>query len=349
MKRRIFRCLAAAVLGILYSVPTLAAQLLIPVGEVVGLSLSEGTVTVAAFHEVWGAAAREAGVQIGDEIVAIDGKPVDSATDLFDALKCSDGTVAVELCRNGKTRQVSLSPAATAEGPRLGVYVREGVTGIGTVTFFDPDEGSFGALGHGISDSRGCLAPMRSGWVYAAAVESVKKGVAGEPGQLRGAVQSQTPVGSLRANTAFGVFGTGAKWTGEALPAAEPGEVRPGKAQILSNIQGDEVALFDIEILKCRPGAEGLAPEVGERRRHALGRRGGDAGVDDGGHVADRVRYLPHHGQEVSQRAGLIEGVQRLEVRRLVDAARLELACEALRERITLGVAHRLVASRDVL
>jgi membrane-associated protease RseP (regulator of RpoE activity) len=96
MKRRLFRCLAAAVLGILYSVPAMAAQLLIPVGEVVGLSLSEGTVTVAAFHEVCGAAAREAGVQIGDEIVSIDGKPVDSASDLYDALKCSDGTVAVE-------------------------------------------------------------------------------------------------------------------------------------------------------------------------------------------------------------------------------------------------------------
>ena len=257
MKRRVFRCAAAAVLVILNGVPAMAARLLIPVGEVVGLSLSEGTVTVAAFHESCGAAAREAGVQIGDEIVAVDGKAVDSASDLFEALKCSDGTVAVELCRGGKTRQVSLCPVVTAEGPRLGVYVREGVTGIGTVTFFDPDDGSFGALGHGISDSRGCLAPMRSGWVYEAAVESVKKGVAGEPGQLRGAVQSQTPVGSLRANTAFGVFGTGAKWTGEALPAAEPGEVRPGKAQILSNIQGDEVALFDIEILKCRPGAEG--------------------------------------------------------------------------------------------
>ena len=257
MKRNICRCLTAAVLVIIYSIPAQAARLLIPVGEVVGLSLSEGTVTVAAFHETLGAPAREAGIQIGDEIVAIDGSAVDSAADLFDALKRSDGTAELELRRGGKSRCVTIRPAATDQGPRLGVYIREGVTGIGTVTYYDPDRGSFGALGHGISDSRGRLAPMRSGWIYAAAVESVKKGVAGEPGQLRGAVQSQTPVGSLRANTAFGVFGTGAKWTGEALPAAEPGEVRPGKAQILSNIQGDEVALFDIEILKCRPGAEG--------------------------------------------------------------------------------------------
>jgi stage IV sporulation protein B len=245
------QCLTATVLICLYGVPASAARLLIPVGEVVGLSLSEGSVTVAAFHETCGAAAREAGIEIGDEIVAIDGKTVDGASDLYEALRCSDGAVTVELRRGGRSRQVRISPAVTDQGPRLGVYVREGVTGIGTVTYYDPDRGTFGALGHGISDSRGELAPMRSGWVYEAAVESVKKGRAGEPGQLRGAVQAQTPMRSLRSNTTFGVFGSGTKWTGEALPIARPGEVREGKAQILSNVSGDEVAFFDVEIVKC--------------------------------------------------------------------------------------------------
>ena len=257
MKRHFFRWLASAVLVVVYSMPAQAARLLVPVGEVVGLSLSEGTVTVAAFHEDFGAAAREAGVQIGDEIVSLDGRAVDSAQDLYDALKRSGGTVTVCLRREGRDRQVRLQPAATAEGPRLGVYIREGVTGIGTVTWYDPSRGTFGALGHGISDSRGTLAPMDSGWVYEAAVESVKKGRCGEPGQLRGAVRSQTPAGRLSANTAFGVFGSGAKWTGEALPAAEPGQVREGKAQILSNVTGDEIALYDVRILKCRPDGDG--------------------------------------------------------------------------------------------
>ena len=257
MKRRILQCLTAGVLIIIYSIPVSAARLLIPVGEVVGLSLSEGTVTVAAFHETYGAAARDAGIEIGDEIVTIDGKTVDGASDLYEALRCSDGAVTVELRRGGKTKQVRLCPAVTDEGPRLGVYVREGVTGIGTVTYYDPNRGTFGALGHGISDNRGELAPMRSGWVYEAAVESVKKGRCGEPGQLRGAVQSQTPTGKLRSNTAFGVFGSGAKWTGEALPIAQPGEVRAGRAQILSNVSGDEVSFFDVEITKCSSRSSG--------------------------------------------------------------------------------------------
>ena len=257
MKRKFLRGLTAAVLMILYSVPAHASRLLVPVGEVVGLSLSEGTVTVAAFHESHGAAAREAGIQIGDEILSVDGAAVDSVGDLYDALKRSGGTVTLRLRRSGRDRQVKLSPTATAEGPRLGVYVREGVTGIGTVTYYDPDRGTFGCLGHGISDSRGALAPMRSGWVYDAAVESVKRGRAGEPGQLKGAVEARTPTGRLSANTAFGVFGSGVKWNGEALPAAEPGQVREGPAQILSNVSGEEIALYDVEILKCRPDGEG--------------------------------------------------------------------------------------------
>ena len=251
MKRLFLKCLFAAALTAAFSAQALAAQLLIPVGEVVGLSLRDGSVTVAAFHELHGGAARDAGIAIGDEIVSLDGRRVDTAADLFDALKCSGGTVTVTLRRDGKERQVRLCPAVTKDGPRLGVYVREGVTGIGTVTWYDPDRGTFGALGHGISDSRGNLAPMESGWVYEAAVESVKKGRAGEPGQLRGAVRSQTPAGSLRANTAFGVFGSGAKWPGEALPIAAPEEVRTGAARIMSNISGDEVEFFDVEITKC--------------------------------------------------------------------------------------------------
>ena len=257
MRRHIFRCFFAAALAAACSARALAAQLLIPVGEVVGLSLRDGSVTVAAFHELHGSAAREAGIAIGDEILSLDGHKVDSAAELFDALKRSGGTVTVGLRRDGREKQVKLSPAVTKDGPRLGVYVREGVTGIGTVTFFDPDSGSFGCLGHGISDSRGSLASMDSGWVYEAAVESVKPGQVGEPGQLRGAVSSEVPIGMLRRNTARGVFGNGEGWKGEALPVADSAQVHPGAAQILSNVRGDEVCFFDVQILRCRPGSDG--------------------------------------------------------------------------------------------
>jgi stage IV sporulation protein B len=257
MRRKILRYVYAAVLAAVFSVQALAARLLIPVGEVVGLSIRDGSVTVAAYHETYGAAARDAGICIGDEILSVDGRRVDSAQALSDALKRSGGTVTVALRRDGKERSLKLRPAATKDGPRLGVYIREGITGIGTVTYFDPDSGSFGCLGHGINSSRGALAPMADGWIYDAAVESVKRGQVGEPGQLRGAVSSEIPLGTLGRNTTHGVFGDAQGWKGEALPVAEPEQVHPGAARILSNVSGDQICFYDVEILRCHRNSDG--------------------------------------------------------------------------------------------
>ena len=254
MKQGFFRAAVAAGLAAALSIPASATQMLVPVGEVVGLSLAEGTVTVVAFDEELGAAARDAGLQVGDEIVAMDGTAIDSAADLHDALGHSDSTVVLTLNREGKTRQLKLSPATTRDGPKLGVYIREVVTGIGTVTYYDPETGTFGALGHGVSRRDGTLAPMRSGNGYEATVVGVRAGQAGKPGQLRGAVSGGSAIAALEKNTSFGVFGAGVSWKGEALPVAQAGEVRPGEAQILSNISGDAVETFSVEILRVFRG-----------------------------------------------------------------------------------------------
>ncbi|MBR2048977.1 MAG: SpoIVB peptidase [Oscillospiraceae bacterium] len=250
MIRRFF----AAVL-VLAAVPGLcvcagAREFLVPVGRVVGLSLAEGSVTVAAYDDLLGAGAREAGIRIGDDIVSVDGNTIDSARELQDALTRSSGTVELVLDRRGTEHRLTIAPQITAEGPRLGVYVREGVTGIGTVTWYDPEEGTFGALGHGVSDSRGRLCRMERGSVFDATVSGVRRGRAGTPGQLRGDVDSTRPIGSLEENTVFGVFGTGPRFTGTPMATAEAEEVRTGPASILSNISGSHVGLYQVEILK---------------------------------------------------------------------------------------------------
>lgn len=250
MKRKIIAAGWSLTLVCLLSVTAFAQRMLIPVGKVVGLSLAEGSVTVAAYDDACGAGARDAGIKIGDEILSVDGKAVDSVQDLHRALQSSDGSVEILLSRKGEEQTVRMAPTVTPEGPKLGVYVREGITGIGTVTYYDPEEACFGALGHGVSDSRGRLCRMNYGNVYTASVAGVKVGRAGEPGQLRGSVSDAAPVGSLYANTSFGVFGSGLCFGGEALPVADAEEVKPGPAQILSNVSGTEVEVFAVEILK---------------------------------------------------------------------------------------------------
>ncbi len=250
MKRKLFCTVWASVLIGCMSFPAFASQMLIPVGKVVGISLAEGSVTVVAFDDTYGQRAKAAGMQIGDEILSVNQQTVDSAADLHDALEHSDGSVVIDLSRDGKPHQLKLEPELTQSGPRLGVYIREGVTGIGTVTYYDPDTGNFGALGHGVSDQKGNLAPMRTGSVYRASIAGVKQGQVGCPGQLKGAVEADDVIGQLRCNTPFGIFGACDRFSGEPLPVADCAEVQEGQAQILSNISGDAVEPFSVEILK---------------------------------------------------------------------------------------------------
>lgn len=250
MKRKLFGTVWAAALTVWLSISAFAAQTLIPVGQVVGISLENGTVTVAGFDEGMGDAARNSGLRVGDRICAVDGRTVASARDLVQALEHSDGRVTLRLDRDGSSVELHMEPASTAYGPRLGVYVREGITGIGTVTYYDPQTGDFGALGHGVSDARGALADMETGKVYRARVTGVKPGRAGAPGQLLGDVQTQGVLGSIGRNTSFGIFGTCEGFAGEALPIAGAGKLHTGKAQILSNISGQEVETFSVEIVK---------------------------------------------------------------------------------------------------
>ena len=231
----------------------LATELLIPVGKVIGLQLQDETLTVAAFDDALGSCARDAGLKIGDELIKIDETAVESVTDVKSALSRCGSRVCLTVRRGGKLSTLELSPRQTEEGPRLGIYLRQGIAGIGTVTFYDPDTGIFGTLGHGVSDARGQLLRMRKGVAYPAEVLSVRKGKCGEPGQLKGDA-AESILGPLLKNTPQGVFGTASTpFSGQALPVAAYSEIRTGAATIRSTVRGDQVQEYSVEILKIYP------------------------------------------------------------------------------------------------
>ena len=230
------------------------AESLIPVGHLVGLELSDGTVTVAAFDDTLGAKAKASGLCAGDVILTIDGKKVTCAEDVRRALACSRGTVTLRIERKGKEETLTLTPEITENGPKLGVFLKEGITGVGTVTFYDPETGMFGTLGHGVNNSKGEILKLLSGRAYHARVSSVCKGKAGKPGQLRGALCGTEPIGALTRNTHRGLFGKASGgWTGEAMQTAACCEIQPGPATILSTIEGDTVQQYSVEIMKIYP------------------------------------------------------------------------------------------------
>ena len=257
MKKFAFRIGIFLLFISLVALPVSAAQLLIPAGEVIGLELGDETVTVAAFHETLGETAKQSGLKVGDRITHIDDKAVSCAEDISKALQHSDGTITLSLLRQGQSHKISISPTLTSQGPCLGIYLKQGVTGIGTVTFYDPETGKFGVLGHGVNDTSGDLLDMKTGNAYAAQILSVKKGKSGTPGQLVGSLDGESPIGTLSKNTVQGVFGkTDTGWAGEKLPIATWQEIQTGAAQIRSDVQGDGVQEYSVEILKIYPSAK---------------------------------------------------------------------------------------------
>lgn len=228
---------------------------LIPGGEPFGVRFYTKGAVIYRIAE--GSPAALAGLLTGDLIEAVGEKEILSASEVSPLLLQNAGkTVRLTLLRAGKRRQVEVTP--NGEG-KIGVYVRDSLSGIGTVTFFDPATGVFGGLGHGICESGGGqLMPLYKGSVTDVRLTSAVKGAPGAPGQLRGLfLPGQT--GTLTANTASGVFGKiDGMPEGKALPTAERDEVKVGKAQILCTVRDGEKQAYDVEIEKIlsRDGTE---------------------------------------------------------------------------------------------
>ena len=128
------------------------------------------------------------------------------------------------------------------------------MTGIGTVTDYDPVTKKFGSLGHGVSSPDGELAQMSEGKAYSATVISVVKGKAGQPGQLRGGVGGGKVIGKLERNTHQGLFGTVQDpWQGRTMETAQANEIKCGRATILSTVSGNNTQEYSVEILKLYP------------------------------------------------------------------------------------------------
>ncbi len=228
-----------------------AQTYLVPGGQLLGISVEDGTLVVAGFDSRYGQAAKTAGLEIGDTLLKINGIAVQSLPEILETLNHCDGKIALTVHRNGKEQTISMLPQITPDGPRLGVYLKEGITGVGTLTYYNPENSTFGALGHGVSDPGGSITQISGGSVYGACVLSVRKGQSGQPGQLMGAITGDAQKGNITKNTPFGVFG---KLNGfekaKALEVAAPGEVKTGKATIRCTVSGCQLDEYEVEIVK---------------------------------------------------------------------------------------------------
>ena len=200
--------------------------------------------------------AQTAGIQEGDIILSINGEKISSKKQLTKLVESSAGQPLSLVVRRGEQlTSLHLSPVRSSldNSYHLGLWVRDSSAGIGTMTFYDPNNGCFAGLGHAICDvDTGQLMPLSQGEIVEASIIGVHAGKSGNPGQLQGAFVANRSIGSLYTNSYNGVYGRllSQPVDAQTIPMAQCQEVRQGPVKILTTVSGQKPQLFDACIEK---------------------------------------------------------------------------------------------------
>ena len=229
----------------------------IPCGTAFGVKLYTAGVVVVGMSDVDTAngpknPANDAGIKIGDVILAIDGKPVSTNADAEAIFAACDGkSITVSLKRGNVGFQVKFKPvlSVSTNSYKAGLWVRDSTAGIGTITFYEPDSNIFGGLGHGICDvDTGQIMPLMAGDIVKVNITGIIKGTKGQPGEIQGTLDSNN-WGSLSMNTETGVFGIlNNDEIGNPIPIAMPQDIHAGEAKIIATLDSSGPRYYTVQI-----------------------------------------------------------------------------------------------------
>lgn len=233
--------------------------MLMPSGEAFGLKMMTDGVMVTDYGSVEGencfrSPAKEGGILAGDVIISVNGVKTETAGQLSEAVQKNQSKTEIVLLRGEEKITVYLTPERSVNDGiyKLGIWTRDSCAGIGTLTYYDRKNCSYGGLGHSVCDAdTGALLPLSYGETVPVCVNSVVKGVNGRPGELCGTFMSASANGSILLNTDCGVFGYSAGIPERReLPMAFKQEIEIGKASILTTLNGMTPKSYDIVIEK---------------------------------------------------------------------------------------------------
>lgn len=260
----------------------------IPGGHSIGILLRSNGVMVVGLTEVVDESGRthqpagDAGIQVGDLVTSINGVAVnddDTVARIIDECGRKGRTVDCEVQRGNQTFTCSLPAILCRETGRyrVGMYIRDGAAGVGTLTFYDPASHRFGALGHVITDAdTGRPIPIGDGRIVSASVSGIEQGRRGQPGEKIGTfVQDNESLGTIERNTEYGIVGTmkqapESPFFPEPIPAALASQVKEGPAEIITVVDGETLERYSIDIIKVvrqgRPDTKGMVIKVTDQR-----------------------------------------------------------------------------------
>ena len=222
-------------------------------GSVFGIKIKQSNVTV---QEAKGVPALSA----GDVILSINGTAVKTAAEASRLISSSGGeSITLKVSRRGVPITLQLRPTKQDGTYTLGITLRDGAMGIGTMTFYDPETGLFGGLGHSVCDTEGS-APieMQSGEISGALLGGVKKGECGKPGELSGILTGDR-LGTLYSNNECGVFGylETVPTPDRIIEVGTKSELHEGEATVISTLKNGKTAEYKIKIYDINKNAQG--------------------------------------------------------------------------------------------
>ena len=223
-------------------------------GQNIGISLTSKGVLIVGTYEVNGTSpAKEAGLKTGDIIEKINGNKISNIEQMATEInKVKEEKISLTYLRNNKEKETTLNLYKDENNIyKTGLYVKDSVTGIGTLTFIDPNTKIFGALGHEIQEqATGKIFEIKDGTIFSSEVTDVVPSSDGSPGEKRAEYNKEDITGEVKENTTQGIFGeyTAEISGGKTYNVAEPSEIKKGNAKILTVLNGTEVKEYEINI-----------------------------------------------------------------------------------------------------
>ncbi|CQR74072.1 Stage IV sporulation protein B [Sporomusa ovata] len=261
---------------------------LIPGGHSIGVVLrSQGVIVVGnspvlTMQGQYTTPAKDAGIVVGDVIISINGIAVQSdaqVAEIIDESGKNNRNIDILLKRAEGQQHVTVSPVLCNDTKRyrIGLFVRDSAAGVGTLSFYEPDSKTYGALGHIITDSdTNQPIDCDQGKIVLATVSGIQQGKRGHPGEKIGIfIEEDQLLGNIRKNTPFGIYGelntklVNEKYP-EAIPIASMSQIQVGPAEMLTVVDDQTIDKFSIEIQKINlqefPESKGLVIKVTDQR-----------------------------------------------------------------------------------
>lgn len=235
--------------------PVLAySNFLIASGKTIGIEVNANGVLIVGFYEVEGKEiGKNAGFEIGDIITKINNKKVFSISNMLESLKENNTNVTFTVKRNNTEKEIKMSLKPDENNIlKTGLYVKDQINGIGTLTYIDPKTKRFGALGHEILETTTAQKfEIKDGKIYNANVSNIRKSTNGNAGEKNASYNKKISEGEIDKNEISGIFGDYKEEIEQdkTLEVGTKDEVTNGKAYIRTNIKDDEIKDYEINIL----------------------------------------------------------------------------------------------------